>query len=279
VTASMSRTWWGEKFLEALETFTDPGRLQRGRGYSDGNRIKSYTLEGGTLAAKVRGSINPYFGVYKEPTYTTAVQLKAIPQKQWDRLIKSLGSRAGMITRLLLNEMPESIETMFSEASLNLLPADSKDFSTDCSCPDYANPCKHVAGLCYMLAGKLDQDPILLFELRGLPREQLRAALLKTPLGRALAESMVDEEEITPEPSISYYTRPQRVEVPEVRYGDYWGEHASLPPEPPPATPVLPAVLIRKGGENPPFWDQDRSFVETMVELYERIRRGNKDGA
>jgi len=168
---------------------------------------------------------------------------------------------------------------MFREAGLNLLPANSKDFSTDCSCPDYANPCKHVAGVCYMLASKLDQDPILLFDLRGLPREQLRAALLKTPLGRALAESMVDEEETTAEPSTSYYTRPQRVDVPEISYSDYWGDHASLPPEPPPATPVLPAVLIRKGGENPPFWDHDRSFVETMVEFYERVRRANKDGA
>lgn len=275
---STTRTWWGEKFLHALETFTDPGRLRRGRGYSDGHRIKSYHFEGHALVAKVRGSVNPYFAVYKEPTYTTEVRLQTIPQKHWDRLIKSLSCRAGMITRLLLSEMPESIERMFREAGLNLLPANSTDFSTHCSCPDYANPCKHVAGVCYMLASKLDLDPILLFELRGLPRDQLRAALVKTPLGRALAESMVDDQETTLEPSTSYYTRPQRVDLPELHYGDYWGDHAALPPEPPPATAVLPAVLIRKGGDNPPFWDHDRSFVETMVEFYERVRRANKDG-
>lgn len=274
--AKMSRTWWGEKFIQALERFTDSARLGRGRSYARGRRIESCKIEGGKAVARVRGSVNPYFGVYKEPLYTTTVQLKAIPQKQWNRLIKTLGSRAGMITRLLLNEMPESIEPVFRELGLDLLPAGHKDFTTRCSCPDYANPCKHVAGLCYVLAGKLDQDPLLLFELRGLERARLRAALVETPLGRALAESMAEEQEAAPEPMTSYYTRPQRVKAQDVRYGDYWGEQAALPPEPPPAAPRLPAVLIRKAGDYPPFWDQDRSFVETMAEFYERVRKANK---
>lgn len=276
--AQMSRTWWGEKFLKALEAFTDPARLGRGRSYARGGKVKSYEIAGGEVTAKVRGSINPYFGVYKEPLYTTTVQLKAIPPKQWDRVIKNLGTRAGMITRLLLNEMPEGIETVFEELGLHLLPTSRQDFSNHCSCPDYANPCKHIAGVYYLLAARLDKEPLLMFELRGLSREQLRAALLKTPLGRALAESMAGEEALDPEPVTSYYTRPQRVEAQAIRYGDYWGEGMTLPAEPPPALPLLPAVLIRKAGDYPPFWNQDRSFVETMAELYERVRKSNKDG-
>lgn len=276
--AQQTRTWWGEKFIKALEAFTDPARLGRGRSYARGGRIKSYEIDGGQVTAKVRGSVNPYFGVYKEPTYTTTVQLKAIPAKQWERLIDNLGARAGMITRLLLNEMPESIETVFEASGLHLLPAQRQDFSTRCSCPDYANPCKHIAGVYYLLAARLDKDPLLMFELRGLSREQLRAALLETPLGRALAESIVDQDTLDPSPVTSYYTPPQQVQRDTIRYVDYWGEGTALPPEPPPASTGLPAVLIRKAGDYPPFWNQDRSFVETMAEFYERVRKSNKDG-
>ncbi len=275
---TLSRTWWGEKFLRALEAFTDPARLGRGRSYAHGRRIESCRIEGGKVVARVRGSVNPYFGIYKEPLYTTTVKLSAIPSRHWNGLIDTLGRRAGLITRLLLNEMPESIEAVFRELRLNLLPAGPKDFTTDCSCPDYANPCKHVAGVCFVLAGQLDQDPLMLFELRGLSRDQLRAALMATPLGRALAQDLTDAGEPAPEPVTSYYTRPQRTAAAEIRYADFWGEHSALPPEPPPASVGLPAVLIRKAGDYPPFWDRDRSFVETMVEFYERVRKANKDG-
>jgi uncharacterized Zn finger protein len=275
----MSRTWWGERFLEALEGFTDPGRLSRGRSYLRNQRITSFKLEDGKLTARVRGSINPYYGVYEEPLYAISVQLNAIPPKKWDELIKTLGSRAGMITRLLLNEMPESINTMFGKARMTLLPASSTDFTTDCSCPDYDNPCKHIAGVCYLLASKLDQDPLLLFELRGLSRDRLRTALIKTPLGKVLAKSLADEEDTTPTPSTSFHTRPQRQKAAKIRYGDFWGSYGTLPPEPPPPAPVLPAILVRKGGDFPPFWDLERSFVETMMELYERVRRASKVGS
>ncbi len=67
--AQFSRTWWGQRFIEALEQFTDPARLGRGRSYARGGRILDYKLADGTVTAKVRGSINPYFGVYTEPIY------------------------------------------------------------------------------------------------------------------------------------------------------------------------------------------------------------------
>jgi len=55
-----SRTWWGRRFIEALEGFTDPSRLGRGRSYANGDRIIGYAIAEGTVTAKVRGSINPY---------------------------------------------------------------------------------------------------------------------------------------------------------------------------------------------------------------------------
>jgi len=73
--SKFAKTWWGQRFIEALEDFTDSGRLQRGRSYSTDNRIKQWILKDGKVEAKLRGNINPYFGVYKEPTYKVSVQM------------------------------------------------------------------------------------------------------------------------------------------------------------------------------------------------------------
>lgn len=267
-----SRTWWGQKFIAALEEFTDAGRLGRGRSYAHNGRILSHKIEGGRVRAKVRGSINPYFGVYEEPIYTTTVALKPINRADWTALIADLSSRAGFISRLLMNEIPESIEEAFARHRLNLLPAGQGDFSTSCSCPDWGDPCKHVAGLCYLLASELDRDPFLLFELRGLARDQLHLELARSPLGQILAA------ELTPRPAPivpvqSYFTRPTK--APANAMGtlkDFWTGPKRLPPVAEAGALTVPALLIKKHGDNPPFWKKDTSFVETMEGLYDRVR-------
>ena len=188
--AGFSRTWWGRRFIEALEEFTDADRLARGRSYASGGRILSYEIKGGTVQAKVRGSINPYFGVYVEPTYTTTVTMKPIARADWTKVIADLSSKAGFVAKLLLNEMPDTIEAAFSLHGVELLPHRKKDFTTSCSCPDYYNPCKHIAGVCYLLSSVLDRDPFLMFELRGLSRDDLRAELVQSPLGEILASEL-----------------------------------------------------------------------------------------
>ena len=84
-----SRTWWGQRFIAALEQFTDPARLGRGRSYASGGRILEYTIADGTVNARVRGSINPYFGVYKEPIYKTSITIKAISPADWTKAIRT----------------------------------------------------------------------------------------------------------------------------------------------------------------------------------------------
>ncbi len=271
--AAFSRSWWGQRFIEALERFTDPARLGRGRSYARGGRILSYQVEGGVVSAKVRGSVNPYFGVYKEPIYSTTVALKPISRANWTKVIAKLSGRAAPVAKLLLNEMPDDIDDTFGRLELHLLPGDQHDFTTECSCPDWSNPCKHVAGVCYLLASALDRDPFLLFELRGLAREQLRQELAKSPLGQLLA-SEFDPREAEVQPAQSYYTRPVAEPAPTaVSHKEFWTGARRLPPaiEASPA-PSVPALLIRKQGDYPPFWPKDQSFIAVMEELYERVR-------
>jgi len=274
--ARLGKTWWGQRFIEALEGFTDSGRLQRGRGYSGDRRILDFGIANSTVTATVRGNVNPYFGVYKEPRYKTKIQMAPIPAKDWEMALAYLGSNAALVSKLLMHEMPDNIDDAFADVKLHLLPRSRKDFAlTDCSCPDYANPCKHIAGVYYRLASRLDGDPFLLFELRGLSRERLHEALSATPLGTALA-SLMDEESAEIAPADSFFSRPM-VTSSTPDYRSFWQGRRRLPSEIEPATPTaVPAILIKKGGDYPAFWDKDSSFVAVMEELYLRVREKNK---
>jgi len=276
--AQFSRTWWGQRFIAALEEFTDEARLGRGRSYASNGRIIEYTLSKGTVTAKVRGSINPYFGVYKEPIYKTSITIKAITSDDWAKAIRQIASRADLITKLLMNEMPNTIEEAFSGLGLHLLPHSERDFVTSCSCPDWANPCKHIAGVYYLLASALDNDPFLMFELRGLSRDDLHTELTRSPLGKILASALVSDEEPLVEPVTSYYTPPIREPVTvEATHKEFWTGAKRLPsPMANALQPGVPALLIKKQGDYPPFWHKDVSFISVMEELYERVRTKNK---
>lgn len=273
--AHASRTWWGQRLIAALERFTDASRLSRGRAYANEHRILKYAITDGVVTATVRGNVNAYYGVYKEPRYTTTITITPIPAVDWRSAINQIASNAGFVAKLLMNEMPDTIEDAFARPGVRLLPHSGRDFITECSCPDYANPCKHIAGLCYFLAGLLDRDPFLMFELRGLSRERLREELAKSPLGQALAAELT-EKEVAVAPVTSYFTRPMR-ETPDgpIGYREFWARARRLPPLDTAAPPAVPALLIKKQGDYPPFWKKDTSFIAVMEELYERVRTKN----
>ncbi len=266
------RTWWGDRFLKALERFTDPARLGRGRSYARNGKILEYRLDGGTVRAKVRGSINPYFGVYKEPIYTTTITLSPISHGDWRRVITHLSSKASFVARLLMNEMPEDIDDAVAESGVHLLPHSEHDFDTHCSCPDWSNPCKHIAGVYYLLASDLDSDPFLLFELRGLSREQLRQQLAASPLGKILSEELAAEGEVAVDPATSYYTEPVMHPAGDLTYRGFWTGAKRLPNREPQSPPRVPALLVKKQGDYPPFWQKDISFIQVMEEIYRRVR-------
>lgn len=274
---NFSRTWWGQRFIDALEEITDEGRLSRGRSYARGGKVKQFHIQDGTVIAHVRGSVNPYFGVYKEPLYTTVVEVQPISAAKWNAAIAHIASKASFISKLLLNEVPDNIEDAFKPLGLHLLPHSRSDLKTTCSCPDWSNPCKHIAGVYYLVAAELDRDPFLLFELRGLSREKLREELARSPLGIALSAEL-EAQQTEPKQTDSYYTQPQPVALPNpVSLREFWQGTRRLPKsiEPTP-TGGVPAVLVKKQGDYPAFWDKDGSFIEVMEDVYGRVRSKNK---
>jgi uncharacterized Zn finger protein len=270
---TFSRTWWGQKFIESLEAFTESGRLGRGRSYARGGKVKSFDIDNNLVTAQVRGSVNPYFGVYKEPLYLTTIEFEPISKAQWSAVIALIASKASLISRLLLNEIPDNIEDSFETLGLRLLPHSQKDFHTSCSCPDWSNPCKHIAGVHYLIAAKLDEDPFLLFELRGLSREDLKAELAKSPLGQALLAEMTLQQR-PPTAVETYYTRPVTQTIPAADLRNFWQGAKRLPKtiEVPEQSGVS-AVFVKQQGDFPPFWHRENSFIEVMEAVYERVKR------
>jgi uncharacterized Zn finger protein len=154
--------------------------------------VLSVDIAPGVVTAKVQGS--------RATPYKVTIKLAPLSSEAWDRVIAELAGRAIFLAKLLAGEMPADIEEVFQAAGAPLFPAASRDLTTDCSCPDWSNPCKHIAAVYYLLGEEFDRDPFLIFTLRGLPRETLLDRL------RAVAgtlEATAPGRDITPEPLAS----------------------------------------------------------------------------
>ncbi|MCK5813405.1 MAG: SWIM zinc finger family protein [Cocleimonas sp.] len=274
--AKITRTWWGESFLEVLDVSMDEGRLKRGRAYAGPNRLLTFSINKQLIKATLRGNINHYFGVYKEPRYKVDVKLKTFSVTKWDHIINEITHNTACLSQLLMNEMPASIEDVFHQQNLHLLPEISSDLISNCSCPDYASPCKHVAGVYYKVASLLDRDPFLLFQLRGMNPDKLQQKLAQSPLGKALIDRR-EEGQQDIEQQRYRYTHPQEKTLDTLDLKTFWQGKDTLPKVPIiTQKPATPAVLIKKGGDYPAFWQRDNSFIEAMEIIYPRIIEKNK---
>ena len=100
-----------------------------------------------------------------------------------------MASRAVFLAKLLSGEMPVEIEEAFVESSTTLFPELDDDLVSACSCPDWENPCKHVAAVFYLMAEAFDDDPFLIFAWRGRDKEGLLAGLRARRRGHGAGES------------------------------------------------------------------------------------------
>jgi hypothetical protein len=117
--------------------------------------------------------------------------MDAFTDKVWNAAISNMAAEARFAAELLAGRMPQDIDTVFVSAKCSLFPRKSHDLETDCSCPDWANPCKHVAAVHYVLGEAFDRDPFLLFELRGRSREQVLNELSRLRSGGLEEETEV----------------------------------------------------------------------------------------
>ena len=111
-------------------------------------------------------------GSRKRP-YDVEISVQTIDAADWERLRQALAEQPVIAASLLAGRMPENIEDTFKAVGLSMFPTSGDDLETDCSCPDWSNPCKHIAAIYLLLGEEFDRDPFLIFRIRGMDREDL----------------------------------------------------------------------------------------------------------
>ncbi|MBE0698815.1 MAG: SWIM zinc finger family protein, partial [Anaerolineaceae bacterium] len=190
---SVTKNWWARRWIDAMERLVDPARLQRGRSYARSGQVLSIQETRAGIEALVQGS--------RPQPYKVTIQVTHLSNHQWNLVVDALSEQALFTAQLLAGEMPGNIESAFETAGVSLFPNRGGDLNTNCSCPDWANPCKHVAASHYILGDRFDDDPFLLFRMRGRSQEQIMDALRKRRGGIAL-EAEGTQEIVQPAPGL-----------------------------------------------------------------------------
>lgn len=252
-------TWWGQRWIEALENVLrgDSARLARGRTYARAGRTHDLVVKGGKVTAKVTGS--------RATPYKITIELTELSAPAWTKAIDGLAKKAQFSAELLAGQMPQTIDEVFVEAGVSLFPKQRADLKTSCSCPDWGDPCKHVAATHYVLGEALDRDPFLLFELRGRTKDQVLDALraARGGVGESPAKK-AGKSTVTAEAST--------IEVPTVKLGKLKAGEYDKPREPLPTLhfsfdePVTHGAVLRQLG-SPTAWEGDASPADILVPL------------
>lgn len=192
---SFAQNWWAARWIIAMERLVDNGRLQRGRNYARQGQVLNLDEIDDGMQARVQGS-------QRQP-YRVTIRVSPLSDAHWDLVLDALAGQALFTAQLLAGEMPREIEQVFQAAGVSLFPERLGELQTDCSCPDHANPCKHVAATHYILGERFDEDPFLLFRLRGRSQEQILAGLRQRRTGDEAGEEAEEvedpvQEELTP---------------------------------------------------------------------------------
>ncbi|MFN6526520.1 SWIM zinc finger family protein [Nostoc sp. ChiSLP03a] len=170
-TLQASREWWSQQWLDLLDSYRFKKRLERARNYARQGNVLSIEFKGAKVLARVQGSeVEPY---------KVSLSLEPFTDEQWGYVIESMSQKAIFAAKLLAGEMPQNIEEVFTANGLSIFPFTLADVHSKCSCPDKANPCKHIGAVYYQLGDRFSEDPFVLFQLRGRSKEQIISDLRK----------------------------------------------------------------------------------------------------
>jgi uncharacterized Zn finger protein len=245
---SFGASWWAKRWIAVLESFPIGARLGRGRSYARSGQVLDLEIEKGVVRAQVQGS--------RRTPYRVEILIKPLSQAKWRQVIKVLSAQFIQVAKLLAGEMPQDIEKAFESARASLFPAKQQDLETECSCPDWSNPCKHVAAVFYLLGEEFHRNPFLIFKLRGLDRDELMECLGGSRPQAAVGQTAGrDEAGLPTEPltsEVACFWAGE--ELPEDLLGEV-------------RVPSVPASLPKRLG-NFPFWRGSEYFLEALAPVY-----------
>ena len=164
------RSWWAMRWRARLEEMGLGARLGRGRNYAASGQVLSLSMAGPHVEASVVGT--------RQEPYSVTVDFRSPSGESRRRILSRLRAEPMTGARLLADDMPTEVEAFFTDEGLDLFPGGKigegvYDMTTKCSCPDYANPCKHSSAVLILLGEEVSRRPLTLLELRGISEGDL----------------------------------------------------------------------------------------------------------
>jgi uncharacterized Zn finger protein len=207
-----NREWWAQRWIDVLESFGWIRRLARARNYAREGNVLKIEFKGSKVFALVQGTA-------PEP-YKVSLALDSFSDEEWQYIVESLAERAIFSAKLLAGEMPQNIQEAFTANGLSLFPLTKFDIHSRCSCPDKANPCKHIGAVYYLLGDRFSEDPFVLFQLRGRTKEQIITALrqIRSPQSSVESDQATDTQ------------LPSPASQPQIHLQNYWKCNTQLDP-------------------------------------------------
>ena len=237
-------SWWAKRWMAILDGFGMGARLGRGRSYARQGQVLSIDVGRGAVTARVQGS--------RSQPYLVSIGVKQLSPSEWQSLTSEIVKRPAIATELLAGRMPKNIEEMFLSAGLSLFPDRNDDMNTVCNCPDWANPCKHIAAVYILLGEEFDRDPFVIFKMRGATREEiLEMAGLREKSSDTKTRQTVSPQPLPADPA------------------KFWGGSNTDAPYTAGTAeiPAMAAALPKRLGSFP-FWRGEEDFIAALRDVY-----------
>jgi len=171
----LTTTFWGTAWFDNLERYADlANRLPRGRTYLRNGSVLDLAIAGGAVEAHVAGS----------ELYRVTIGIAPMAKTRWRRVVSRCTGRIGSLVGLLRGELSDDVLAVLTHATDGLFP-EPREMTLDCSCPDAAEVCKHVAAVLYGVGIRLDTRPELFFVLRQVDQAELLSSATAGAVSRA----------------------------------------------------------------------------------------------
>ena len=172
---AIARSFWGKRWCEHLESFSDyANRLPRGRTYARNGSVCHLEIRPGRIDALVSGT----------ELYEVRIRIDKLRVAVWKSIKVRCAGGIGSLLELLQGKLSDQVMTVVIDRDVGLFPKPD-EIGLACTCPDWADMCKHVAAVLYGVGNRLDNSPESLFSLRGVDAAELIAAGLALPVDNA----------------------------------------------------------------------------------------------
>lgn len=152
-------TWWGKKWLDALIATDYSNRLPRGMRYARNGSVRNLSVHGTTIKASVQGS--------QPRPYAVSITIPPLSTAHRTKILSLIEKHPFILAQLRQKKLPQELYDVFLRQHIHLFPRQWDELKADCSCPDWANCCKHIAAVIYLIANEIDQNPFKVLLLRG----------------------------------------------------------------------------------------------------------------